>query len=252
MIFENSGKIIKYFTDKKITGNSLAYVTTHAKRFAFMLHEIKKIRESIKESPITALDIGPSFFTELYKIEFPDDNLYTLGFDSAETRGGHFPLEINYKKDFHFHYNLNDSQHSSVLPCNFKKFDIVIMAEVIEHLYTAPEIVFKNIKQTIKQNGYIFIQTPNAASLSKRMKLMFKGKNPYEMIRLDPNNPGHFREYTKTELVKIFNDLSFKTINIESTNYIKFDSQKGSIQKFLRSLFFPGLRRYLFIILKNA
>ena len=82
------------------------------------------------------------------------------------------------------------------------------MAEVIEHLYTAPEIVLKCIKKIIKQNGYFIIQTPNAASLSKRMKLMFQGRNPYEMIRVDHNNPGHFREYTVDELEKIFIDLS--------------------------------------------
>ena len=252
MVFKNSGQIIKYFSDKNINKNSMSYVSTHDKRFAYMLREIKKIREKIKKTSIIALDIGPSFFTELYKIEFPDDILYTLGLSSEESRGGHFPIEINHNKNLHFHYNLNDSQYSTILPDNLPKFDIVIMAEVIEHLYIAPEIVLSCVKQTIKLNGYIFIQTPNAASLSKRTKLMFKGENPYEMIRLDYNNPGHFREYTKAELIKIFKKLSFKINKIETTNYIDFDSTKGPIQKIARSLFFPGLRRYIFTILENV
>jgi hypothetical protein len=252
MIFENSEKIIKYFLDKNISSNSMPYIKTHAKRFAYMLYEINKIREIINEDTITTLDIGPSFFTELYQIEFPNDSLYTLGFDYEESRGGHFPKEVNYKKSCHFHYDLNSSQHSNILPDNLPKFDLVIMAEVIEHLYTSPEIVLKCIKKTMKHRGFIIIQTPNAASLSKRMKLMFKGENPYEMIRLDSNNPGHFREYTTSELIKIFQNLSFKINKIETTNYIKFDSNKGSVQKFLRSLFFAGLRRYIFVILENT
>jgi SAM-dependent methyltransferase len=250
MIFENSGKIIEYFEAKNINSHSMSYVRTHAKRFAYMLHEIKKIRASIKNQ-VTTLDIGPSFFTELYTVEFPNDILHTLGFDSEESRGGHFPREINYNKSFHSTYDLNDSRYSRPLPDNLPKFDIVIMAEVIEHLYTSPEIVLKCIKKTIKQNGYFIIQTPNAASLSKRMKLMFEGKNPYELIRTDYHNPGHFREYTEKELKNIFINLSLKINKFETTNYIKFDSKKGYIQKITRSLLFPGFRRYIFTILEN-
>lgn len=251
MIFDNSEKIIKYFSNKNIDCNSMSYIETHAKRFAYMLHEIIKIRESNFNNKISTLDIGPSFFTELYQLEFPNDILHTFGFDYEEGRGGHFPKEINYKKSLHFHYDLNHSQHSDILPENLPKFDIVIMAEVIEHLYTAPEIVLKCIKQTIKKNGHLIIQTPNAATLSKRMKLMFKGQNPYEMIRLDHNNPGHFREYTKSELINIFNKSQLKINKIETTDYFKFDSKKGAIQKTIRSLSFPGLRRYIFAILEN-
>jgi len=252
MIFNNSGDIINYFSNKKINNNSMSYIGTHAKRFAYMLNEIRKIREYIKESSITVLDIGPSFFTELYNIEFPDDSIYTLGFSDQESRGGHFPIEIKFDESKHFHYNLNDSQCSNSLPEGMPKFDIVIMAEVIEHLYTSPQIVVKCIRSIVKQNGYMVIQTPNAVSLSKRMKLMFKGENPYELIRLDYRNPGHFREYTKKELLKIFKDISFDVHKIEVTNYIDFDSTKGEKQKFIRSLFFPGLRRYIFTVLKNG
>jgi len=252
MIFNNSGDIINYFSNKKINSNSLSYLGTHAKRFAYMLNEIREIRELIKEPSITVLDIGPSFFTELYNIEFPDDSIYTLGFSAQESRGGHFPVEIKFDEGKHFHYNLNDSQYSGALPEGMPRFDIIIMAEVIEHLYTSPEIVVKCIRNAIKTDGYMVIQTPNAASFSKRMKLMFKGENPYELIRLDSCNPGHFREYTKKELLKIFKGISFDVHKIETTNYINFDSTKGPKQKFIRSLFFPGLRRYIFTILKNA
>lgn len=251
MIFNNSADIINYFSNKKINNNSLSYLFTHAKRFAYMLNEIIKIKECMGKHAVTVLDIGPSFFTELYKVEFPDDNLYTLGLSSQESRGGHFPLEIIYDEDKHFNYNLNDSQYSCDLPEGMPRFDLVIMAEVIEHLYTSPEIVLDCLKSLVKPNGYMVIQTPNAASLSKRMKLMFKGENPYELIRVDSSNSGHFREYTKKELLKIFKNISFDIHKIDITNYIAFDSTKGSMQKKIRSLLFPGLRRYIFTILKN-
>ena len=251
MIFSNSEQIIDYFSEKNIEDSSMSYLKTHAKRYACMLHEIKKIRYNIKDKPIVSLDIGPSFFTELYRVEFNEDKLYTLGLSSEKYRGGHLPIEINYNEELHCHFNLNNLQYSDNLSKKLPKFDIVIMAEVIEHLYTAPEIILSCIRNITKQNGYIFILTPNAASLSKRMKLMFRGQNPYEMIRINHCNPGHYREYTSSELYNLFKKLSFEICNLEHTNYIKFDSTKGNVEKFLRSMFFHGLRRYIFSILKN-
>ncbi|MCL2459490.1 MAG: class I SAM-dependent methyltransferase, partial [Desulfobulbus sp.] len=114
-----------------------------------------------------------------------------------------------------------------------------------------PEIILSFLKKITKQNGYIFIPTPNAASLSKRMKLMFKGQNPYEMIRTNHYNPGHYREYTSDELRYLFKKLSFEIYKMEYTNYIKYNSEKRCVENFLRSLFFHGLRRYIFAIIKN-
>jgi hypothetical protein len=73
------------------------------------------------------------------------------------------------------------------------------MAEVLEHLYTAPRLVLDFVRRLLVAGGCLVLQTPNAASLPKRLKLLF-GRNPFEMIRTDPQNPGHFREYTRKEL----------------------------------------------------
>jgi 2-polyprenyl-3-methyl-5-hydroxy-6-metoxy-1,4-benzoquinol methylase len=251
MIFSNSDQIIKYFSEKNIDDNSMRYLKTHAKRYACMLHEIREIRYNIKNKHIVSLDIGESFFTELYRVEFNEDNLYTLGLSYEKYRGGHLPIEINRNEKFHYHFNLNNLQYADNLSKKIPKFDIIIMAEVIEHLYTAPEIILSFIKKITKQDGYIFVLTPNAASLSKRMKLMFKGENPYEMIRINHCNPGHYREYTSNELYNLFKKLSFEICKIDHTNYVKFNSKKGHVEKFLRSIFHHRLRRYIFAIIKN-
>ena len=43
------------------------------------------------------------------------------------------------------------------------------------------------------------VSTPNALWLKHRIKLLM-GRHPYELIREDKGNPGHFREYTAGEL----------------------------------------------------
>jgi len=78
----------------------------------------------------------------------------------------------------------------------------VVFAETIEHLTTAPELVLAGLADVLRPGGFLVCQTPNAAALHKRLKLLF-GYNPYERIRVDPTNPGHFREYTRAELFEI-------------------------------------------------
>ena len=83
------------------------------------------------------------------------------------------------------------------------------MAEVLEHLHTAPSLVLAFVKTLLADNGLLVLQTPNAASLPKRIKLLL-GRNPFDMIRTDPKNPGHFREYTRRELSALAADLGFR------------------------------------------
>jgi 2-polyprenyl-3-methyl-5-hydroxy-6-metoxy-1,4-benzoquinol methylase len=78
----------------------------------------------------------------------------------------------------------------------------VIAAEVIEHVHTAPELVFRFLATLLRPGGRLIVQTPNAAALPHRIELLF-GRNPFERIRLDPNDPGHYREYTVDELLAI-------------------------------------------------
>ena len=88
------------------------------------------------------------------------------------------------------------------------------MGEVIEHLYTAPELVLSFIKTFLAPEGFLIIGTPNAVSMDKRLSIL-KGENPYEKIRKDNTNPGHFREYTADELQQIGRQIGLKAESIE-------------------------------------
>jgi len=195
-MFRVSNEIISYFKGRDLNAESQSYIGTHAKRFAFLLDTIAAVRVELnQQSPITTLDIGPSFFTELLRVIFPQDNVNTLGFDLPESRGGHFPESTGYEENNHYHFNLNDAQHYARW-IKIPPADLVVMAEVLEHLYTAPSLVLKFVRSLMNPAGILIVQTPNAASLKKRLRLL-TGRHPYEMIREDSMNPGHYREYTK-------------------------------------------------------
>ncbi|MDP9149663.1 MAG: hypothetical protein M3O36_06955 [Myxococcota bacterium] len=52
-----------------------------------------------------------------------------------------------------------------------------MFAEVLEHLHTAPELVLAFLRRLLLPQGLLILQTPNAASLSKRIKTGDGGKS---------------------------------------------------------------------------
>jgi hypothetical protein len=176
-------------------GFSSAYAAYHLPRYEFVL---KLLSERGLRAGLRALDIGPSELTTLIREKF-DMPVDTIGFgaDQIENDGRHFQFDLNAAQE--------EDQWRRGLPC----YDFVIMAEVIEHLHTAPEIVLAFVKSLMSTGSTLILQTPNAASLTKRIKLLL-GKNPYERIRLDTSDPGHFREYTLKELRGLLTDAGFE------------------------------------------
>ena len=114
-MFTTSGEIIDFFGERDLHEEAQSYIKTHAKRYAFLLEQVYKFRTEFTPPKInvTILDIGPSFFTELLRHSFPQDSIQTLGFDSEECRGGHFPLSIHHEKGTHFDFDLKKMKKNS-------------------------------------------------------------------------------------------------------------------------------------------
>jgi SAM-dependent methyltransferase len=167
---------------EKFPGN--AYVGFHAMRFATLLQLLDKhVRPGM-----VVLDIGRSALTEMVHDRF-HVRVDSLGFtgDEPTPEGRSWWFDLNLAQD--------EKKWRTDLP----EYDVVIMGEVIEHLHTAPRLVLSFLRTLLKPDGRLIIQTPNAAVLHKRLELL-AGRNPYELIREQTNDPGHFREYTRKEL----------------------------------------------------
>lgn len=160
-------------------------IAYHAPRYAFLL---RLLADYVEGPDLRVLDIGRSVLTHLIAERF-QVAVDSLGFEpDGPTSTGR-----------HYQFDLNRSQDESGWRRDLPTYDVVVLAEVIEHLYTAPSRVLAFLRSLIKPKGVLIIQTPNAAVLGKRVKLLL-GHNPYELIREDLSNPGHFREYTEAEL----------------------------------------------------
>lgn len=212
--------ILDYFKNWDIDHESRVYIKFHCKRYEFLLKEVLNVIDKINinspEGTLKILDIGKGFQTEILRNILSETIINTLGFEDSRfhTRD----------KDRHLYLNLNDAQTPELWP-EKEEHDLIIMAEVLEHLYTSPLYVFRCIKSYLKTGGYLIIQTPNACSFEKRYKMLM-GYNPFEQIRLSSTNLGHFREYTIQELSDIGMRSGFKLIEYSISNYFN-DPGKG-------------------------
>lgn len=108
----------------------------------------------------------------------------------------------------------------------------------------APEFVFAALSSLLADQGILICTTPNAADISKRLKLTL-GRNPYERLRLYSTNPGHIREYTRQELCEIADSVGLRCTSHAYRNWIEDRSGhpvKTAIMKLLRG--YPPFRSF--------
>lgn len=175
-----------------LDAEAIAYVGYHAERYARLLSLIDELAASIQpRDRLRILDVGPNIQTELIRGAHPDAVVDTLGFAH--------PAIPARDDDRHIELDLNELAIAERCPDLAAVYDLVILAEVIEHLHTAPASVLSCIAGWLRPRGHVLIQTPNGAALHKRVRLLL-GRSPVEPPRDTPQNPGHFHEYTLAEL----------------------------------------------------
>ena len=218
------------------------YADGHYRRFAFLLSvladEFSRVGAT-PQSPATFMDIGPHMITGLVDHYFGDRvHIDTLGWENPR-------LYDTSHVHRHVQFDLNDAYEPSAWP-EPTEHDVVLMAEVIEHLYTAPEQVLPCVRTFVRPGGTLVIGTPNAVSLPHRLRLVL-GTNPYERIRLDRTNPGHFREYTAKELAEVARSTGFQ---VRSTTFHDFESTSSPVLRAI-SRAAPTMRRMMTVVLQR-
>lgn len=136
-----------------------------------------------------------------------------------------------------FLINLNqDTIDLSVIQ---QKYDVIIFADILEHLIS-PEGVLKLFKSKLKKNGYILISLPNVAFFLNRLQLFFGNWDYREFGTLDKT---HLRFYTIKSLKKMVESAGYKPTRIKPYNQF---GVLRYINPFNR--FFPSLLAYQILL----
>ncbi len=198
------------------------YLRTHARRYALLLDLAKSF------APKTILVVGPSYESVLLRDALPGVAIDTLGWHDQR-----FP---RIDGEAHVQHDLNDPDYPELEP-----HDLIVCAEVLEHLYVSPVPVLSFLGRSLAPNGRLVIQTPNATALPKRLRMLL-GRNPYDPIRDEPANPGHFHEYTIGELRDAVEAAGLEVEQLVTANYFDHGSRKNRLFRVADPLL-PGTLR---------
>jgi SAM-dependent methyltransferase len=195
------------------------YLRTHRQRYALLLDLVREL------SPERILVVGPSHESTLLRELAPVD---TLGW--ADHR---FPRVDGER---HVEHDLNEGAYPEL-----GSYDAIVCAEVIEHLHVSPIPFLRFLGGTLSPAGRLVVQTPNATSLPKRLRMAL-GQNPYDPIRDEAANPGHFHEYTVDELREAVEAAGLTVERLLTANYFDHGSRKNRVFRALESVL-PGTLR---------
>lgn len=230
--------------------NELEYFLTHQNRYRYILNRILELKLS-KDRKI--LDVGcypPHLLLSLQKME------YKLWGVSSK----HEPIEdqnvisLDIEKD--------------LFPFEANSFDLVVFTEIMEHLVGNPGNYLSKISKVLKKGGRLIMTTPNVAHLKNRAKLVI-GKNIYfslsQLEETDENTSSiyyrHNREYTKGELIQLFEGQGFQIIKAYYFNSFSpfrrrliaapLFSRVVKLGGFLLTYIHPSLKDTIYIEMKN-
>lgn len=225
---------------RELGGEAVTYWARNERRFAALLDDVEHLAEMATINRV--LDIGPSFQTRWLAHRHPAWRIDTLGFEDRR-----FTLPPPSR---HWNFDLNACGTRDCPPAPEMGYDLILFLEVIEHLHTAPRLVLAALLKWLVPGGRLLVSTPNALWLKHRIKLL-TGRHPYELIREDRGNPGHFREYTPTELSAIAAAAGLEVERVDVRCLYGFTGTKDQLYARIARLLGPTFCRDMMLVVRR-
>lgn len=146
------------------------------------------------------------------------------------------------------------------LPFESCSFDVVVAAEIFEHVTYDLFFMLAEIRRVLVKGGGLLVTTPNFAKLSNRL-LMLRGRPILHPLN-DPVNPfftadrnmavwRHIREFTRDELIWVLERAAFGDVKVEwrDTRWCPPSKRIKGVREFVKDVAsrrYPPLRSSLF------
>jgi len=184
-----------------------SYSDSHRTR---LVATLQRIRQFVREGTIVG-NVGLSEVDDIIKSRLKPGKVYSI------VPSQQYLNELGLKRpdDEIVFFDLTKPNRKIPMRC-----DILILTEVLEHLFVDDTIVLSNIKMLLADDGLFVLTVPNAATLGHRLRLLF-GRNIFwpknEIVKGVFGGYGHLREYTFQEIKGLLED-DFKILEMEGIN----------------------------------
>jgi len=229
----------KNFYEKEEMVKTLVDADRSKKSFKILKDVI--FNSSVEELKILDLGCGNGEFMKIIadldrKVKVWGIDTSNLAINQVEKKGFRgFVVDINRRK----------------LPFPEDFFDIIYSGDVIEHLVD-PDLMIKEVKRTLKEDGFLILTTPNLASWYNRLLLLFGFQPIFSEVSTEkvfgrPGSEivGHLRLYTLKSLKDFLSHHGLKIINIEGAYFHGFNSILKAIDNFFTR--FPSISSILVV-----
>jgi SAM-dependent methyltransferase len=207
---------------------------------------------------------GNPYFTTMLLKQFTDLDISLANYFGHEQNGEYHQM-VDYRElgsgnkqteVFKFqHFNIEND----AFPYPDGEFDLVIFAEIIEHLLNDPCKVLREIKRVLKPGGVLILTTPNVARLENVARLIH-GVNIYDPYSGYGPYGRHNREYNCHELEQLLrfegyelatcftadvhhnNAQAFCSVE-KITDLLKFRADELGQYIFIKAIAKPGIDR---------
>lgn len=136
-------------------------------------------------------------------------------------------------------YSFNIEEENWPVDLMNQNFDLIIAAEIIEHLFEAKEFL-KKIRSLLSEDSHVIITTPNFVFWRNRLKIL-AGKFKYEEKGI--LDFGHVRFFTLATVNELFDQAG---LEVEEENHFFPNLYRRRYLSFLGKLW-PGLFAYQLI-----
>jgi len=180
------------------------YGLLHRRRFYELFNLAAELIPGI-ESPLV-IEFGIGEHTRLYKAILPGIRLHT-----AEQPECYSPDGLGIDQSYELDLTRRASREAAQIPPG--SYDLVIFAEVLEHLIANPVEVIEWLLSLIKPSGYLLLTTPNMFA-KHNMPAYLSYDNPLKPFPKEERRAlgqDHLREYSHIELLRFVQEAGGHT-----------------------------------------
>lgn len=160
-----------------------------------------------KSQNLKVLEIGAAYGETLFYLKQNGIASEVVGvdiFEDAKNKQNYKPLD---------QFIFGDIEKID-LPEYFQHFDLILLADVLEHLFE-PKSVLETLKKYLKEDGKIIISMPNIRYYSSLYKIVFKGDFKYEESGIFDYT--HVRFYCRKNIQELLETAGYKVLKQESS-----------------------------------
>ena len=119
--------------------------------------------------------------------------------------------QINYAKKNYSTKKIKFYSYKNKLPIKSKSIDSVTLIELIEHVDNEDlDLIFKECKRVLKDNGCLYLSTPNYFSLWPALEIILNLISPVNYKH------EHINKFNKNKLKKIMKKNNFQVLELNS------------------------------------